>query len=310
MKKNVRKIKSKHIFKKQIPFFLMILPGMVYLIINNYIPLFGMVIAFKKIDFAKGIFKSPWVGLQNFEFLFKTDDAFVMTRNTILYNLAFIVLGTLFSVAVAILLNELRSKLARKFYQTVILLPYLISIIIVSYITYALLNTETGLFNGILERMGNSPVYWYSEKKYWPFILVFISMWKSVGYSAIVYLATITGIDQSLYEAASVDGAGRLVKIFKITLPLLKPTIITLILLSVGRIFYSDFGLFYQVPMNSGALYDVTQTIDTYVYRALLQMNNLSMSSAASVFQSLVGFATIVITNLLVRKADKELALF
>ncbi len=308
MNKSIRK--QKHASRRQFSFLLMILPGMAYLLINNYIPLFGIVIAFKKIDFSKGIFKSPWVGFQNFEFLFKTDDAFIMTRNTILYNLAFIVLGTVFSVAVAILLNELRSKMARKLYQTVILLPYLISIIIVSYITYALLNTETGLFNGILTKIGKDAVYWYSEAKYWPVILIFISMWKSVGYSAIVYLATITGIDQSLYEAASVDGAGRLTKIFRITLPLLKPTIITLVLLSVGRIFYSDFGLFYQVPMNSGALYDVTQTIDTYVYRALLQMNNLSMSSAASVFQSLVGFVTIVIVNLLVRKADKDLALF
>lgn len=297
-------------FRKQIPFFLMILPGAIYLIINNYIPLFGIVIAFKDIDFAKGIFQSDWVGLKNFEFLFKTDDAWIMTRNTILYNLVFIFLGTALSITVAVLLNELRSDLSKKIYQTVILLPYLISIIIISYITYAIFNSDTGMIDGILERAGLETINWYGEKKYWPFILTFISMWKSTGYSAIVYLATITGIDQSLYEAAKVDGAGRLRRISSITLPLLKPTVITLILMSVGRIFYSDFGLFYQVPMNSGSLYSVTQTIDTYVYRALLQMNDLSMSSAASVFQSIVGFILILVVNLVVKKVDQENALF
>lgn len=288
----------------------MMIPGLIYLFINNYVPLFGISIAFKDIDFSVGIFKSPWVGLKNFKFLFMTNDAWVMTRNTILYNLVFIALGTVLSITVAILLNELRSKRARKLYQTILLLPYLISIVIVSYITYALLNTDTGLINHVLEKLGMESVYWYSEQKYWPFILTFLSMWKSTGYSAIVYLAAITGIDQSLYEAAKVDGAGRFKQIFQITLPLLKPTVITLVLMSVGGIMRSDFGLFYQVPMNSGALYPVTQTIDTYVYRALLQLNNLSMSSAASVFQSVVGFFLVVAVNMLVRKIDKDNALF
>lgn len=302
--------KRKRSLTKQLPFSLMMIPGLIYLFINNYVPLFGISIAFKDIDFSVGIFKSPWVGLKNFKFLFMTNDAWVMTRNTILYNLVFIALGTVLSITVAILLNELRSKRARKLYQTILLLPYLISIVIVSYITYALLNTDTGLINHVLEKLGMESVYWYSEQKYWPFILTFLSMWKSTGYSAIVYLAAITGIDQSLYEAAKVDGAGRFKQIFQITLPLLKPTVITLVLMSVGGIMRSDFGLFYQVPMNSGALYPVTQTIDTYVYRALLQLNNLSMSSAASVFQSVVGFFLVVAVNMLVRKIDKDNALF
>lgn len=301
---------KKRKFKTQIPYLIMVFPGLLYLLVNNYLPMTGIVIAFKNIDFAKGIFQSDWVGLQNFQFLFKTNDAWVITRNTICYNLLFIFLGTACSVAVAVLLNELRSELGKKVYQTVILLPYLISIIIVAYITYAFLNTETGLANNLLEALGKNVVFWYSEKKYWPFILTFVYLWKSTGYSAIVYLAAISGIDTAMYEAAKIDGAGRLRQIFSITIPLLRPTMMTLMMMSVGRIFYSDFGLFYQVPMNSGALFEYTNTIDTYVYRALLQMNDLAMSSAASVYQSIVGFVLILIVNGIVRKIDAENALF
>ncbi|MDO4284697.1 MAG: ABC transporter permease subunit [Eubacteriales bacterium] len=305
----VRKMK-KGSFTKQLPFLLMTLPGLLYLLINNYVPMFGIVIAFKDIDFAKGILGSEWVGLENFKFLFRTNDAFVMTRNTICYNLVFILLGTAFSVAVAIMLNELISQRGKKIYQTVILLPQLISIIIVAYIVYAFLNPESGMVNGLLSAMGLEEISWYSEKKYWPFILTFVNLWKSVGYSSIVYLAAISGIDQSIYEAAKVDGAGRFRQIFQLTIPLLKPTIIVLILMSVGRIMYSDFGLFYQVTMNSGALYEYTNTIDTYIYRALLQLNDISMSSAASVYQSLVGFVLIMAVNMIVKKIDQENALF
>lgn len=302
--------KKRGSFKTQLPYLLMVLPGLLYLLINNYLPMTGIVIAFKNIDFAKGIFQSDWVGLQNFQFLFKTNDAWVITKNTLCYNLLFIFLGTACSVAVAVLLNELRSEMGKKVYQTVILLPYLISIIIVAYITYAFLNTETGLANNLLEALGKDGISWYSEKKYWPFLLTFVYLWKSTGYSAIVYLAAISGIDTAMYEAAKIDGAGRLRQIFCITIPLLRPTMMTLMMMSVGRIFYSDFGLFYQVPMNSGALFEYTNTIDTYVYRALLQMNDLAMSSAASVYQSIVGFVLILIVNGVVRKFDAENALF
>ncbi|MBQ6363645.1 MAG: sugar ABC transporter permease [Lachnospiraceae bacterium] len=295
----------------QWPYFLMLAPGLVYLIINNYIPMFGVIIAFKDIDFSKGILKSDWVGFRNFKFLFKTSDAFIITRNTLLYNVTFIILGTIVGVTIAILLNELLSTRMRKTYQTVLLLPQLISMVIVAYIVYAFLNTESGFINNtLLNAAGKEPVYWYSEKKYWPFILTFVNLWKGMGYSCIVYLASIMGIDQSMYESAKIDGAGRMRQIWSITLPLLKPTIITMILMSVGRIFYSDFGLFYQVTMNSGALYEYTSTIDTYVYRALLQMNDLSMSSAAALYQSAVGFVLIVAVNAIVRKVDSENALF
>ena len=271
----------------------------------------GVFIAFKDIDFSVGIFKSNWVGFKNFEFLFKTSDAWIITRNTILYNIAFIIVGTIMGVLMAILLNELISVRFRKAYQTILLLPQLISMVVVAYIVYAFLNTESGYVNlSLLKSMGINGVNWYSEKKYWPFILTFVSTWKSAGYGCIVYLAAILGIDQSMYESARVDGAGKLRQIFSITLPLLKPTIITMVMMSVGRIFYSDFGLFYQVTMNSGALYDYTSTIDTYVYRALLQRNDLAMSSAAALYQSVVGFVIIVVVNALVRKIDSENALF
>lgn len=298
-------------WKRQIPYYVMILPGVLYLFINNYIPMAGIFIAFKNIDFRKGIFKSDWVGFKNFEFLFKTSDAWIITRNTILYNIAFIIVGTIVGVFIAILLNELISTKMRKTYQTILLLPQLISMVIVAYIVYAFLNTESGFVNlSLLHSLGLKGINWYSEKKYWPFILVFVSVWKSAGYGCIVYLATIMGIDVSLYESAKVDGSGRLHQIFHITLPLLKPTIIMMVMMAVGRIFYSDFGLFYQVTMNSGALYDYTSTIDTYVYRALLLQNNISMSSAASVYQSVVGFVIVLLANTLLRKVDSENALF
>lgn len=304
-------VKKKEKRFRQLPYYIMILPGTLYLLINNYIPMAGVFIAFKDIDFSVGIFKSNWVGFKNFEFLFKTSDAWIITRNTILYNIAFIIIGTIMGVLMAILLNELISVRFRKAYQTILLLPQLISMVVVAYIVYAFLNTESGFVNlSLLKSMGIDGINWYSEKKYWPFILIFVSTWKSAGYGCIVYLAAILGIDQSLYESARVDGAGKLRQIFFITLPLLKPTIITMVMMSVGRIFYSDFGLFYQVTMNSGALYDYTSTIDTYVYRALLQRNDLAMSSAAALYQSVVGFVIIVVVNALVRKIDSENALF
>ena len=286
----------------------MVMPGCIYLLINNYFPMLGIFIAFKDIDYSVGIFNSKWVGLTNFKYLFASSDAWVMTRNTILYNIAFIVLGNIFAIVIGIMLNELFSKKLQKLYQTLILLPQLISIIIVSYIVFAFLSNEAGLITKRL--MADSGINFYNSPGYWPFILVFIYLWKGVGYSSIIYLSSIVGIDRTLYEAAYVDGANKFQQIFKITLPLIRPTIITLVILAVGRIFFSDFGLFYQVPMNSGALYSVTQTIDTYVYRSLLQLNNISMSSAASLYQSIVGFVVVLLANWIVRKVDSENAMF
>lgn len=291
--------------------YVMMLPGLLYLLINNYIPMAGLFIAFKSTDFSKGIFHSDWVGFDNFKYLFSTSDAWVITRNTLLYNVTFIILGTALGVTVGILLSEVSRKFLSRFYQTVLLLPQLMSIIIVAYIAYAFLSVDTGLINkSILPLFGLEPISWYMEASYWPFILVFVHLWKGLGYSCIIYLASILGIDKSLYESAEIDGAGKWRQIVSITLPMLKPTIITLVLMSIGTIFHADFGLFYQIPMNSGALYNTTNVIDTYVYRGLLQMNDTGMASAAGAYQSVVGFMLILLANFIVRKVDKDNALF
>lgn len=293
------------------PFYVMMVPGLLYLIVNNYLPMFGLVIAFKRIDYRLGIFESPWTGLSNFEYLFKTSDAWTITRNTIGYNVIFIILGTVLSVAVAVLLNEIRGVRRKKIYQTLILIPYLISTVVISYLVFAFLSVDSGfLNNSVVRGLGMDPVSWYSEPKYWPFILVIVYLWKSFGYSCILYYASVIGIDGALYEAAVVDGASRWQRIRHIILPSLRGTIITLTLMSVGRIFYSDFGLFYQVPMDSGLLYDVTNTIDTYVYRGLLKLNDVGRASAAGFYQSIVGFVIVLGANFAVRRIDKENALF
>ncbi|WP_243111877.1 ABC transporter permease [Butyrivibrio sp. CB08] len=309
MAANRTKTKKKSI-KRYIPLYLMALPGLVYLFINNYLPLPGLVLAFKKFNAKKGIYGSPFVGFKNFKYLFATKDAFIITRNTILYNLVFIIVNTILAIFVAILLAEMTSKV-KKAYQSFILLPYMISMVIVSYLVFGFLSTENGFFNNtILRALGKDPISWYMEKKYWPFILVFVSAWKGIGYNCVIYLASILGIDRSIYESASIDGASKWQQIFKITIPLLKPTIIMMTLLAVGRIFYSDFGLFYQVPQNQGALFSVTNTIDTYVYRGLLELGDMSMSSAAGLYQSIVGFILVLGSNLIVKKIDPEYALF
>ena len=296
--------------KKAFPLYLMVAPGFLYLLINNYIPMSGIIIAFKKLDFRKGIFFSDWAGFSNFEYLFKTPAALLITRNTLLYNFAFIVVNTVVSILIALLLSELRSKAKVKIFQSAVLIPSLISIIIVSYLVYAFLSGRTGFINGMLTSLGKENISFYTEAKYWPFILVFVNCWKGAGYSSVIYLAAILGIDQEMYEAAEIDGATRWNKIKCITLPLLKSTVITMTLLSIGKIFYSDFGLFYQVPMNSGALLDVTNTIDTYVYRGLIESGDISMSSAACVYQSLMGFILVMIANWLTKRYSSENALF
>ena len=306
--KKDKKLKKRLI--RYIPLYIMALPGLLYLFINNYMPLPGLVLAFKKYNAKKGIFGSANVGFKNFKYLFATKDAFVITRNTILYNVVFIIVNTVLAVFVAILLAEMTSKL-KKTYQIIILLPFMISMVIVSYLVFGFLSNDNGFLNNtILKALGKEPVQWYMQKQYWPFILVFVNAWKVIGYNCIIYLSTILGIDRSIYESASIDGAGKWTQIAKITIPLLKPTIIMMTLLAVGRIFYSDFGLFYQVPQNQGALFSVTNTIDTYVYRGLLELGDMSMASAAGLHQSVVGFICILAANLIVRKLDPESALF
>ena len=293
------------------PMYLMMLPGVAYLVINNYMPIPGLMLAFKKFKYPRGIWGSDWCGFKNFTFLISSKDLWLIVRNTLLYNVAFILLGTILSVTIAILLNEVRSKKLQQSFQTVILIPHLLSYVIISYIVYALFGAESGMINNsILMPLGVTPISWYTEDRYWPVILTCVYLWKSFGYSSIVYFATLVGFDRTYYEAAMVDGATTWQQISRITLPLLKPVIITLTLFSVGRIFYSDFGLFYQVPMNSGMLYETTSTIDTYVYRGLLEDNNIGRASAATCIQSIMGFILVLVANLTVRRFEKENALF
>ena len=304
----MKAVRKKHDFRANLPFFGLMAPALIYIFINNYLPMFGVFIAFKNINYSKGIFGSDWIGFKNFEFLFKTKDAYIMLRNTLGYNLVFIVLGIVLSVSLAILMNEIGKTVLAKIAQPVIIFPNMISMVIVAYIGYAFLNSQTGFINKTI--LPDSPISWYSKAQYWPAILTIVHIWKVTGYGSIIYRASIGGIDKELFEAARVDGASRWRQILHITLPLLKPTVIIMVLMSVSKIFNSDFGLFYQVPMNSGVLYKTTQTIDTYVYRALMEQSDIGMSSAASLFQSVVGFVLVIVANQIVAKVDADNRLF
>lgn len=292
---------------KYLPAYLMLVPGMVYMIINNYIPMYGITIAFRKLDFKKGILRSPFCGLENFRFLFTSGNIGPILRNTILYNLAFIALGVIIPVTVAILFNEIRSNGLKKFYQTSVFLPHLMSMVVVSSLVFNFLSGDSGFINkSIIEPLTGHTIAFYQEKVWWPFILTFVHLWKGMGFSLVLYLSSLLSISNDYYEAAKIDGAGKLQQIRYITLPLLKPTMIMMVLMGISKIFNSDFGLFYQVPRNSGAIYSVTQTLDTYVYNALMNQNNIMMSSAASVFQAVVGLVLVVSSNLLIKKISPE----
>jgi len=290
---------------------LMLLPGVVYLLINNYLPMLGIVIAFKEVNFSKGLLGGAWIGIKNFEYLFKTVDAFQITRNTILYNAAFIVINNVVAIGIAVLLNEVKSKVLSRFYQSAVLLPYLISMVIVGYLAFSLLSMENGFLNkSILPMLGIEPQPWYGDPKYWPFILVIVNIWKNAGYLSVIYFAAIIGIDREMYEAAEMDGAGKWRQVIKITLPMISQVIVVMTLLQIGRIFYADFGLFYQVPMDAGAIQSATNVIDTYVYRSFMNLGDIGMSSAAGLYQSLVGFVLVLFSNYAVRRVDRDSALF
>ena len=315
MTKDIAKAKANSQLKARLlkwtPVYLMMVPGALYLLINNYIPMFGLVIAFKQVDFQKGILGSPWCGLQNFQFLFQTRDAFVITRNTILYNVCFILLNTVIGIIFAIFICDITWKIGKKIYQSALLFPYLMSWVIVGYIIYAIFSMQYGIANKtILPMLGINPVMWYNTPKYWPAILIITNTWKGIGYGCLIYISSINGIEASYYEAAELVGANKLQQVWNITIPEILPSVITLTLLSIGRIFYSDFGLFYQIPRDSGLLYSVTDTIDTYVYRGLMKLGNIGMSSAVGFYQSIVGFILVLFSNWVVGKISPDNALF
>lgn len=301
--------------KSQRTYLLMVLPGTLWLILFFYIPALGNVVAFKNFsfegsNFIENLFLSKWVGFKNFEFLFSTRTIIDVVRNTILYNLGFIIFGLIAAVAVALIMKEIKSKRKLKAYQTAMLLPYFLSWIIISYFVYSFLSPDKGMFNAIGAVFGKAPINWYTEPKYWPVILIFMGVWKSLGYNVALYYASMVGIDDTYYEAAAIDGASKWQQAMKITVPLLKPLMIVLTLLAIGNIFKADFGLFYQVPRNSGPLYSVTSVLDTFVYNGLITNGDIGMSSAAGLFQSSVGLVLITVSNLIVRKIDPDSALF
>lgn len=295
--------------KDQFQLCLLLLPALVMLIIFKYLPMGGVVIAFKDYKYSQGIFGSAWVGLENFEFFFKSNDAKTVIRNALLYNLSFMATGHFISIAFAIMLTNIKSKKMTGVFQTMMFQPYYLSWVVIAFISLTFLSYKNGLFNNIVKSMGGEPISWYGEPKYWPFLLWFFHMWKGQGYQILLYYTSILGIDDSIYEAAKVDGCTTMQTAIKITVPMLIPTMTVLIIMGIGAIFNSDFGLFYQIPQGSGALQQVTDVIETYTYRALFD-GSMSISSAVGLTQSVVGLILVVVTNALVKKYNEENALF
>ena len=309
--KNITPVrKKKKLITMQMQFLLLALPAVILIFVFNYLPMSGIVIAFKNFKFSRGIFGSEWVGLENFKFFFKSSDAFRVIRNTLTYNFCFIVADMIFPVAFAIFLSNIRKKFAVKGYQTAIFLPYFLSWVVISYMTLSFFDYNSGMFNMILQKCGKAPVSWYSETKYWPFIFIIFHVWKNIGYKTLVYYASILGIDTSIYEAAKTDGCSDFRSIFHITVPMIRGTIIMLAILQVGSIFRADFGLFYQLSQNSGALINVSDVVDTYIFRTLMVTGNTSVSAAVGVVQSVVGLILVLLTNYIVGRIDSDSTLF
>ena len=304
-------------YKKTLILLTMVAPTALWLLLLRYLPMGGIVLAFKdyKINprnpsFISNLINSEWVGLENFEFLFMTDDAWVMFRNTLAYNIVFIILGVIIPVAFAIMLNEITKKYVAKAYQTMMFFPYFLSWVVVSYFLNAFLDGQYGMIPAMQKAAGETPTAWYTTIEPWPYIIVFANLWKNVGYSTVLYLSAITGIDSNQYEAAAIDGATKWQQVIYVTIPHLKTMIAILFIMNVGKIFNADFGLFYNVPMQNGALFPVTQVIDTYVYRALMVTGDISMSSAAGLLQNVLGFICIVSANAIVKKIDADSSMF
>ena len=289
---------------------MMLIPAFLYFFIFSYLPMSGAIVAFKSYNFREGIFGSPWVGFSNFEYFFKSGQAWTVTRNTILYNVGFIVVNTVLQMGLAIFISEIGCKYFKKVTQTAMFLPYFISWVVVGMIAYNFLNVDYGTVNTILNKLGMESINFYGTKWVWPIIITAFCAWKNVGYGTVLYLAAIMGIDQEIYEAAQIDGANIFQRIFKVTIPCLVPTLIILTLLSIGNIFRGDFQMFYQLVGNNGPLFPITDVIDTFTFRSLIQSGEVGMSAAAGLYQSIFCFITIIITNKIVKSYDKDYSLF
>ncbi len=296
--------------KKYKVLLLMLLPAVIYTIIFCYLPMSGIILAFKDFNYRDGIFGSPFSGLKNFEFFFSSGQALKVTKNTVLYNLTFILVNTVFQLAVAIFLSEMKNNRFKKCAHSIMFLPYFISWVVVSSICYSFINSDYGLINQYFSFRGMEKIDFYNTSSLWPFILVFFNTWKNIGYGSVMYLAAITGIDTTLYEAAEIDGANIFQRIFRITIPSLMPTLIVLTLLALGNVFRGNFDMFYNLVGSNGLLYDTTDVIDTFTFRALIQSNDFGMSAAAALYQSVLCFITIVLANFAVKKYDKDYSLF
>lgn len=306
---------AKH--KKTLVLLSMVAPAAIWLLLLRYLPMGGIVLAFKDYklnprnpSFWGSLISSEWVGFENFEFLFMTDAAWVAIRNTLLYNIVFIILGVIIPVAFAIMMNEITHKFVAKTYQTMMFFPYFLSWVVVSYFLNAFLDGQYGMITKWQQSLGGDVTNWYTTTEPWPYLLIFANLWKNVGYSTVLYLAAITGIDASQYEAAAIDGATKWQQVIYVTLPHLRTMICILFIMNVGKIFAADFGLFYNVPMQNGALFSVTQVFDTYIYRIFTGTGDISFSSAAGLLQNVVGFVCIVAANSIVKKIDSDSSLF
>ena len=303
--------------KKTLMLLSMVAPGALWLLLLRYLPMGGIILAFKNYKiypkdptFLNNLIHSKWVGLDNFKFLFTTGDSWVMIRNTLAYNIVFFILGVIIPVAFAVMMSELSKKFVAKTYQTLMFFPYFLSWVVVSYFLNAFIDAQYGLIPMAQRAAGETAVSWYTTPGPWPYIIVFANLWKNVGYSTVLYLAAITGIDQTQYEAAAIDGASKWQQILHVTLPNLRTMIAILFILNVGKIFNADFGLFWNVPMQNGALFSVTQVIDTYIYRVLMNTGNIGQSTAAGLLQNIVGFICIIGANAVVKKIDSDSTLF
>jgi putative aldouronate transport system permease protein len=291
--------------------YLMALPGVLFLVIFCYLPMAGLVMAFQDYNNAMGILRSRFNGLNNFKFLFSSSDAFIITRNTVLYNLTFIVVNLILAVTVAVMLSVLRTRKTAKVIQTVYMLPHFLSYPVINIVVYAFLYRDHGLVNQIMGSLGlPDKTNWYQVMNIWPPLLVFINAWKGVGYQTVLYLAVISGISKDYYEAAMIDGATKMQQVWHITLPHLRFIVGISLIMAMGHIFRGDFGLFYTVPRDSGMIYRVTDVIDTYIYRGLMQLQNFAMSTAAGLYQSVVGLVMVLLVNHLVNKIDPDSAMF
>ncbi|GHU69778.1 sugar ABC transporter permease [Clostridia bacterium] len=309
-----------HITQDDAQLFLLSLPTAVWYLCFCYLPMFGVIIAFKNYRVAAGkgfiyslLVNSKWVGFENFMYLFKTKYAAIIFKNTIGYNAIFIVLGVVIPVALAIMISELYSAKLRRVCQTAMFLPHFLSWVVVGYFVFAFLSTDKGLANGLIKASGGAPIFWYQSPQYWPYLLVFMQLWKTVGYGMVVYLAAINGIDGALYEAAVIDGANKSQQVRYITLPLLRPIMSIMVIMAVGRIFNSDFGLFYRTTQNSNSLTSVFLTIDVYVYNSLFAAGGkpqYTYASAAGLLQSVLGCLTLLTANAVVKKIDPDSAFF